>query len=110
MTNYWFFIQGNFVFLIFSFLLSFIRVLILEKLIDLVAIQHCKRRIVCKVLSTRRKTGKHFVFLVLFKILKQLTFTVCMLDNYVKPNSKHSMNEYIKTKVDIKALNVKSIS
>ena len=68
--------------------------LIRDKLIKLAAIQHCKRRTICNVLRSQRKTGKDFVFLVLFNMLKILIFTVCTLKNLVKSNSKHSMKEY----------------
>ena len=86
--NCWFFTPT------FSFLFSFIIVLIRDKLIKLAAIQHCEQRSICNVQCNQRKTGTDFVFLVLFNMLKQLIFTVCTMKTFVKSNSKHSMKDY----------------
>ena len=66
----------------------------MDKLLKLAANQQRKRKTICNALRNQRKTGKDFVFLVFFNMLKQLIFTVCTLKNFVKSNSEHSMKEY----------------
>ena len=50
--------------------------LIRDKLIVLVAIQHSSRRTLCNELSNQKKTSKDFVFRGLCNMLKQLILTV----------------------------------
>ena len=95
MTICWFFNPRNFGF--FCDFLKFIVtiVLIRDKLIVLVAIQHS--RTLCNELSNQKKTSKDFVFRGLCNMLKQLLSlnSYCFkLNNFVKSISKHSMKEY----------------
>ena len=76
MTICWFFIPRNFDFFCDFLKFIFTIVLIRDKLIVLVAIQHSSRRTLCNELSNQKQTSKDFVFRGLCNMLKQLILTV----------------------------------